>query len=139
MSSYSPFKFTPPLLIESHFAMRRPKREEDVVNIHLCRNVVKNDEKNSAIVELKVQLNKEGDKEKEDACFVAEVTLQSIFTWPDDMDKTFVNSLLTVNAASLLISYARPIIVQLTAASPIPAYNIPFLNMNEIFKNVPID
>lgn len=139
MSSYSPFKFTPPLLIESHFTMKRPKREEDVVNIHLCRNVVKKDEENSAIVELKVQLNKEGDQEKEDACFVAEVTLQSIFTWPDDMDKTFVNSLLTVNAASLLISYARPIIVQLTAASPIPAYNIPFLNMNEIFKDVPID
>ena len=139
MSSYSPFKFTPPLLIESYFAMKRPRREDDIVNIHLCRNVVKNEEENSAIVELKVQLNKEGDKEKTDACFVAEVTLQSIFTWPDDMDKSLISSLLTVNAASLLISYARPIIVQLTAASPISAYNIPFLNMNEIFKDVPIE
>lgn len=138
-SSFSPFKFTPPLLIESYFSMRRPKRDEDIVNIHLCRNVNRNDKDNSAVVELKVQLNKDNDTENEDPCFVAEVTLQSVFSWPEDMEEELVQSLLRVNAPSLLISYARPIIVQLTAASPIPPYNIPFINMNEAFGNAPVE
>ena len=39
-----------------------------------------------------------------------------------------VDKLLNQNAPSLLLSYIRPIVVQITAASPFPTYNIPFMN-----------
>ncbi len=139
MSALSIFKFTPPLLINSSFSMKRPQKPDDVVNIHLCRNIIKNAEDNSALVELRVQLNKEEEKENEDPCFVAEVTLQSMFSWPKELDQEKADALLRVNAPALLISYARPIFVQLTAASPAPTYNLPFLNMNELFKEEPVE
>ena len=134
MSLLSPFTFTQPLLIDSHFSARRPVKPEDVINIHLCRNVVKNKDGNSAIVELTVQLNKNGETEVEDPCFVAEATLQSTFSWSEDLGEEKINSLLNINAPALLVSYARPIFVQLTSASPFPTYNLPFLNMTEMFK-----
>ena len=133
MSAISPFQFTAPLLTESHFIVHREKRDKDVVNIHLHRNIVKSEENpTQALVEVKVQLNKNEDKELEDACFVAEVTMQSAFTWPENLAEQQVNNLLEINAPALLISYIRPIIVQLTSASPIPVYNLPFLNLNEL-------
>ena len=137
MSAISIFTFTPPLLINSMFSMRRPQKPEDVVNIHLVRNITRTPNEASALVELKVQLNKKEDREEDDPCFVAEVTLQSMFSWPEDLDHGQAESLLAINAPALLVSYARPIFVQLTAASPAATYNLPFLNMHELFKNDP--
>ena len=135
MQGFSVFTFTPPMLINSSFVVKRPRRPEDSVNIHLCRNIIKNEDGKSAIVELRVQLNKTEEEELKDVCFVAEATLQSVFSWPEEMGQDKADALLNINAPALLISYARPIFVQLTSASPIPTYNLPFLNMNEIFKN----
>ncbi len=133
MSAISPFQFTAPLLTESYFIVHREKRDKDTVNIHLHRNIVKSQENpREALVEIKVQLNKIEDEELEDVCFVAEATMQSMFTWPEDLPEEKVDYLLGVNAPALLISYIRPIIVQLTSASPIPVYNLPFLNLNEL-------
>ena len=115
--------------------MRRPKKQDDVVSIHLRRNIQKNSDGKSAIVELTVQLNKNEDMEKEDPCFVAEVTMQAVFSWPEELPAEKADVLLNLNAPALLISYARPVLVQLTSASPLPTYNLPFLNMHEIFKN----
>ncbi len=39
-----------------------------------------------------------------------------------------VDKLLNQNAPSLLLSYVRPVISQLTGASPFEAFNIPFMN-----------
>ena len=133
MSAISPFQFTAPLLTESHFVVHREKRDKDVVNIHLHRNIIKSDSNPlQALVEVKLQLNKIEDKEIEDPCFVAEVTMQSAFSWPEDLPEQQVKNLLEINAPALLISYIRPIIVQLTAASPMPVYNLPFLNLNDL-------
>ena len=89
---------------------------------------------NKAIEELNVQLNKEGNDEREDACFVAEITMQSIFSWSEEMDQKEVEFLLEKNAPALLLSYARPIIASITASSPLATFNIPFINMNEVFE-----
>lgn len=135
MSAISTFQFTPPLLIESSFSMKRPPRPKDPVNIHLCRNINKKNGENQAIVELKVQLNKHEDQEDKDPCFVAEVTMQSLFSWADDMDPGTADELLRINAPALLVSYIRPVFVQLTSMSPVETYNLPFLNMHELFKD----
>ncbi len=133
MSAISPFQFTAPLLTESHFVVHREKRDKDVVNIHLHRNIMKSDTNPlQALVEVKLQLNKIEDKEIEDSCFVAEVTMQSAFSWPEELTEQQVKNLLEINAPALLISYIRPIIVQLTSASPMPVYNLPFLNLNDL-------
>ena len=131
--SFSPFQFTSPLLINAQFTMFRQQKAEDDVSIHLCRKIIRPEEKESqAVVELRVQLNKTEDQIREDACFAAEVTMQSLFTWPEEMDAVQVEALLTKNAPAMLLSYARPIIAQLTGSSPLQAFHIPFVNMNEL-------
>lgn len=131
--SFSPFQFTSPLLTNAQFTMFRQQRAEDDVSIHLCRKIIHSEAKeNQAIVELRVQLNKVEEQIREDACFAAEVTMQSMFTWPPEMAQEQVEALLTKNAPAMLLSYARPIVAQLTGASPLQAFHIPFVNMNEL-------
>ena len=50
------------------------------------------------------------------------------FRWDDTLKDDMVNKLLNQNAPSLLLSYLRPIVTQITAASPFDAYNIPFMS-----------
>lgn len=127
--SLSSFQFSNPVLISSHFEMRRAANEGEPVNVHLIRNVVRESkEANEATVNLTIQLNQASD---EDASFFAEVTMQGRFIWDKNLDETLVEKLLGQNAISLLVSYARPIIAQLTNASPLPVYNLPFLNLTE--------
>ena len=58
--------------------------------------------------------------------------MQSMFTWPLEMAQEQVEALLTKNAPAMLLSYIRPIVAQLTGASPLQAFHIPFVNMNEL-------
>ena len=133
--SYSPFQFSTPVLIRSTFQAFRESREEDDVQVNLQRRIIRDTEKKPlAYVELTVQLNKKENTIREDACFVAEVTLQSAFKWDESVNDDSANKLLQINAPALLVSYARPILTQLTAASPVPTYNLPFINMDELFK-----
>lgn len=133
--SFTSFQFTNPLLIHSEFHMLRPLKSNDSAAVHLMRNITKpQEEKYSAIIELTIQINKKENEIDKDACFYAEITMQSKFTWDDSVDDSLLDTLLEKNATSLLISYARPIVAMLTNSSPLPAYNIPFINLNELFK-----
>ena len=53
------------------------------------------------------------------------------FRWPDSLNVEMVEKLLNQNAPSLLLGYLRPIISQITAASPYNAYNLPFIDFSE--------
>lgn len=53
------------------------------------------------------------------------------FRWNDSLEDEFVDGLLHQNAPSLLLSYLRPVIAQITMASPYDAYNIPFINFTQ--------
>ncbi|MEI3592754.1 MAG: hypothetical protein V8Q05_07985 [Lachnospiraceae bacterium] len=44
----------------------------------------------------------------------------------DSLNMGMIEKLLNQNAPSLLLGYLRPIISQITAASPYNAYNLPF-------------
>lgn len=48
--------------------------------------------------------------------------------WKEKLDEEKVHKLLNQNAPSLLLSCLRPVISQLTAASPFGTVNIPFMN-----------
>ena len=126
----SSFQFTQPLLTKANFEMRSSKEEiQSSVDLHLHRSIVNIEGKNQALVELLVQLNKKENKEKEDACFVCEVAMQSMFSWSEDVSEEQAKDLLEINAPATLLSYIRPIVASLTNASPVSVYNIPYINM----------
>ena len=126
----SSFQFTQPLLTKANFEMRSPKEgAQPSVDLHLQRNIINIEGKNQALVELIVQLNKKENEEKEDAHFVCEVAMQSLFSWSEDISEEQAKSLLKINASSTLLSYIRPVVASLTNMSPVPVYNIPYINM----------
>jgi len=134
--SYSAFQFSRPLLTKSHFEMNSPKDEiNNEVSVHLNRNITKIEGENKAIVELGVELNQRNGVVKENALFVAQVVMQSVFSWDDSLQEEQVTTFLEYNASALLLSYIRPIVSTITAPSPTGQYDIPFINMVELFKS----
>lgn len=131
----SSFQFSQPLLTYSKFEMASPSLEfNENVSINLGRNIIKSSGKNEALVELTVELNKKGEEIDRDAIFNAEFRMQALFTWDDSLTEEQADKMLELNAPALLLSYIRPLIATITAASPLPEYNIPFINMVELFK-----
>ena len=64
--------------------------------------------------------------------FYIEADEAANFRWEEaafDNDK--IEQLLEQNGVALLISYLRPIISSITAASPYPAYNLPYLDLTK--------
>ena len=55
------------------------------------------------------------------------LVVASDFKW-EDLDDDTVEKLLNSNAPALLLSYMRPIVANLTNASNLPVYNLPFVN-----------
>ena len=64
--------------------------------------------------------------------FVANVSMESEFRWESDaFSDEALEGLLKNNASALLLSYARPIIANITNASKYPAFNIPFIDLTK--------
>lgn len=62
--------------------------------------------------------------------FYIEAEEMASFRWKGDIyTEDQVQMLLNQNAVALLISYLRPVIAGITAASPYPAYNLPYINL----------
>lgn len=92
------------------------------------------DQSNNASVRLVIGINIEDEKESIDLKekpFSLSISVKAMFRWGDEFNESDVNNMLKVNAPSLLLSYARPIISMITASSPIGSYNIPFFNFIE--------
>lgn len=71
--------------------------------------------------------------EKDDSTpFYVEVDEFAAFRWEkDSFNESQIESLLHQNAVALLLSYLRPIISNVTAASPYPAYNLPYIDLTQ--------
>lgn len=69
--------------------------------------------------------------EETDQPFELEIVMQSEFLWKRELEQEQLNALLSQNAPSVLLSYARPIIANITSSSPFPTYNIPFMNFTK--------
>ena len=82
---------------------------------------------NNARVSLTLEIEK---KDSSDPFYVC-ATEMAEFRWPDSLNLEMVEKLLNQNAPSLLLGYLRPIISQITAASPYNAYNLPFIDFSE--------
>ena len=81
---------------------------------------------NSATVLLNIKISCE-----ENEPFILRASMASKFKWNDSLESAEVERLLHENAPALLISYLRPIVSSLTTFSPLPTYDIPFINFTE--------
>ena len=55
--------------------------------------------------------------------------MPSALWWEDELEDMLVDKLLKANATSLILSYMRPIISNITNNSKYPVFNLPFLDM----------
>lgn len=85
-----------------------------------------NGDETIATVVIKVTIG----EEKESSPYYIEVVEKANFKWKtEDFSDEEANVLLSQNAASLLISYVRPIIHNVTGQTRYPGYNLPFINV----------
>lgn len=127
----SAFQFTNPTLASLSFQVNEdfenPNNKEIQIQMKMSVSISKDDGINEAVVRLCVEI---GEK-NELLPFWIKAVEQANFRWDSDVSASMAERLLHQNAPSLLLSYLRPIIVQVTAASPYDAYNIPFINFSK--------
>lgn len=130
----SMFQFNDPMLLKLDFIINenfKCDREEDI-NLNLKIETQVNKEEEEAFVVLCVTI---GEK-TEDYPFYMYAEQAASFRWKKGAyDEVGIDNLLTQNAPALLISYLRPIIVNITGSSPYGAYHIPFLNFRGNKRN----
>lgn len=134
--AFSSFQFSPPVLTNAVFNVTGSVGPDmSAPHVHVHRNTIRIEGTKQAIVELTIQLNRKMKEIEKDAPFNAEFTMQAMFRWDEDLDDDMVEELLNYNAVALLISYIRPIISTITAASPIPTVYLPYINVIDLVKN----
>lgn len=125
----SDFQFSNPSLTKLNFQIYDDFEKETGKNIEFTIKsdikIDKSEIENIASVELTLEIGEVG----ENIPFVINISQYANFKWGADMED--VDELLSQNAPALLLSYMRPIISLITAASKYPAYNLPYMNFME--------
>jgi preprotein translocase subunit SecB len=62
------------------------------------------------------------------APFDLKVVMEGFFNWEEDIDKDKLEHFLLINGAAVLLSYARPIITQITTFAGFPPLILPLMN-----------
>lgn len=130
----SNFRFHPPYLTAMDFVINQSHQQEKdevfPISLFLQTKVSRDSGSCDANVELTVKINYDDKGVREtDAPFWINVSYCSRFSWDNSVPEEMVDRLLQVNAPSVLLSYIRPLVAQITSSSPFPAYDIPFLNL----------
>lgn len=126
------FQFSNPALLKLDFKINNSFCSNDGEEIKLTLKVETriNREKNAeeALVVLCVNIG----ETTASSPFYVYAEESANFKWQRGAyDEEAINRLLKQNAPALLLSYLRPIIANITGASPYSAYNIPFMNFRE--------
>lgn len=126
----SEFQFSNPSLLNLSFGLNDGFVNSENTNIEIKSEVEigPGPEDNSAVVILKLTIG----KEDVSAPFYIYAEEGAAFRWnAEKIDEQHQEKLLKQNAPALLLSYLRPTISVITAASPFNAYDIPFMNFTE--------
>lgn len=125
----SKFQFNNPNLTYLTFELNDDFKEELFESIKLAAQtkVMKFKEQNKANVELSLNI---GGTEAEFP-FELKIAMMFEFVWEDGLDETLVDTLLKVNAPSLILSYLRPIVATITNNSKYAVLNLPYLDMQD--------
>ena len=132
MVPLSGFRFTNPFLVKLTYDINPSfavKKELAEFNFPVALNVARsNQQAHESDVILECIL---GDEEQSSP-FRLSITMQATFQWGNDYSDDMVEKLLSQNAPSLLLSYIRPHVVQITDASPFATVHIPFLDFTQM-------
>lgn len=120
------FKFKRPIVKDMNYTISDTFRNDQKISIDnkITTNYVKNPEERRAIVELHIEL---GYGKSENSPFRLSLTIIAEFQWEQDHSTEKVDILLRQNSPALLLSYARPIVSNITANS-VMTYDIPFMD-----------
>lgn len=125
----SEFQFKNPEIKEIEFYTHEQFNSEIAnIDIKISPSISQTDIQNSAKVTLEVIVGGESDASP----FFLRTKISSLFTWENDTEN--VDDLLNINAPTLLISYLRPIITNITDWSKYPKFKLPFINMVDIYE-----
>lgn len=125
----SGFQFSNPQIEKILFQINEDFEEAKYDGMPILYGVkIKEKNESDAIVELKINIG----KDDESTPFFVELILVSKFRWTDDVEAP-AESLLKLNATTLLMSYARPIIAHLTADAGFKPFNLPFVDLRNDF------
>lgn len=125
----SKFQFSNPNLINLVFEVN-PNFDEksfEFLKLESHTKIRKTQDQNKANVEMCMDI---GGMTNEYP-FVIKIIMASDFMWEDELEDGLVDKLLKANATSLILSYMRPIISNITNNSKYPVFNLPFLDMQK--------
>ena len=132
-SKKSGFRFSNPELVHLEYETNQSFCEESEIQlrINLSTDVKPYEGKSKAEVILTITL---GGKTEKDP-FYLEASEQATFDWSgSQFSDEALESLLSKNAPSLLLSYLRPIVASSTNWSRYGSYNIPFIDFTKAVK-----
>ena len=129
----SSFQFSNPILKHLDFKLndgfsKSGKLDMDIkLNVNCNRETISDNVfGNTAVVTVTLEIGSQDNSTP----FHIKAVEEASFKWSEEItDEKMIDNLLRQNAVALLISYARPIISSITAASPYPAYNLPYINL----------
>lgn len=129
----SKFQFTNPILKRLEFVVHddftKKGRLEMGIKVAVNCQHEKNDDctlGNSALITVTVSV---GAKDNSTPFYI-EADEEATFKWASGVyDEDQLDTLLNHNAVVLLLSYLRPIIANITASSPFPVYNLPYIDL----------
>lgn len=122
----SKFRFKNPELVSLSFILNDDFDKDSFEGMQITSktSIKRSETEKSAYVTLKLDIN--GDN----VPFEISISMSSSFSWSEELDKETVGNMLEVNAPSLLLSYIRPIITNVTASSRYSAFYLPFMDMS---------
>lgn len=128
----SNFQFTNPVLTEMVFVVNQDYRppEGDSQEIPIEIKVSKPDSEAYAktqVASISLTAKIGEDKNLMFPCYLL-ATMTAKFRWEPSLPNEMVEAMLAQNAPSLLLGYLRPLIAQVTAASPVGIFHLPFMN-----------
>lgn len=129
------FKFNEPTLLKLDYKLNYENSSKENFKVNLKNefelDILTENKKLSSPCGVKLCIKISSEEEKE-SLFNIYLEILSIFEWDNDIiDDEEVKKRLNSTAPELLLSYARPIIANLTQQSGLPSYHIPFINFNE--------
>ena len=126
------FQFTNPILtdLEIHLneGFNGENNEKVGIRTNMSVHILKKENMKEATVSLTVEIGERVDN----VPFYIKTKEKADFKWDESLDDDMIERLLNQNAPSLLLSYLRPIVAQVTNASKYGVYNIPFVNFTNI-------
>jgi preprotein translocase subunit SecB len=125
----SNFKFSNPKLVKLDFEIKNGDNaniSNDILNVSLNNNIDKKST-NEAVVELEIKIG----EDSSEFPFFINLIIGAHFKLDGEIQGISFDKLLEINAPTVLLSYARPIISLITTQAGMKPLNLPFLNFTK--------